>query len=564
MGYDVAFQLINTGAVVSMLERLAAGRPPPPSAFDERPDADSWADARNKVLQGSAEQAVRAAGQLVAIWSAATLPYVSARNFGITYQPVRMEEELTHIPSTGFGSPELLFSGLPRTDLVFSGCLEGNGTIGGYVTLVDDAADAIAVFANTLRPNLRERVMPVMRILQAAQREKLTVLESTDLLYGKVAQPELLRWPGFDSVSEPTTPLTAATLAALAMRIADSPDVTERDDILNALTGGPLTTSCISFDSARPIIEWLEGLFAQGVHERTWRAYIRVRFACWGDPPRRKLDPAWIEAALETDDPVRLRDILYVTTPRGLEHERSHQPLTPDLATKLLRAYALAEPHYQDLPEPEFDLFWPEELTAFFLKQGASLPAVIRSARNAQDMSALPALLRDFPYGQDMHQFIASCFVAFTHVARVAEPTPELGTSLRELVNKLIERLVLDTMTPELAKATAGVWVALLDRYPSEALPLADCTLIDQTPYTLALDLLSSREPSERWLGAIAGMLSESEGWMYNEDKKWLEHVLQRHRTWLTALYALGAESQDASLRKAAEVLHRRLDKSVT
>jgi CarD family transcriptional regulator len=200
MGYDVTFHLIDVEAVRDgLIPALLRGDPPPPSAFDQLDDAaEAWTASRTAVLEGEPQAAARAACELIVCWSAESLAYVWMRNFGITYHPLRMEEVLQSVPTTGFGSPRPLLEALlerrPELEPALPTRVEGSSTTGGFA--IAPNGSAIRQWYEELPPNMRRRAAPLLCIFRAAQRRGFGLYEATDLARELERHTHDLAWPG--------------------------------------------------------------------------------------------------------------------------------------------------------------------------------------------------------------------------------------------------------------------------------------------------------------------------------------------------------------------------------
>jgi hypothetical protein len=539
MGYDVHFQLVDPLRIYGLLTHLQEGKAPPPSAFDERPDAEAlWAKARAQILGDDPALAARVAGQLVVIWSAASLPFVWTRNFAVTYAPIRMEEELTAVPSSDFGSPELLFQAL--RGLSWTGRLEGSGSVGGYVYRVDRAAGAIKEFHDQLPPELRRRVLPLLQVLRAAQRHDLCVLESADLLGVTSVRTDMLCWPGLARFGLEGEPLTSAEwhhFGAAGPSFGDLEDATDRivaTDVCDretrsailALLHGVSWRSGYADPFLPRLLGWLERAFAAGEHEGTWQTYFRLCQAFHNRVPPRPLEPAWGIAALErSGDPALVCEMIHLFGPR------SPQAPTPELATALLQAYCRAPFRFDD--------YVPSYYVRHLVKHGAPPEALA----SLHDLPLLGELVSELDKLSSV-PLLEMLERALTY----AEPSEEIGEQLRQWFYLAQRR----AGPAELSERLARAWLELFARMAEHALPFPH--LDTPTVAQLIVDELLRRPPSVLLLRAVSEVLSSAPGWEDGEAA-WIAALLDRHRAALCALVELGLETGEAELRQAARVL---------
>lgn len=296
MQYDVSFQLIEPNAVRTVLESLVRGEKPAPSKFDERADAaDMWATAQQMVLQAESEAAARAVGQLVAMWSASTLPSVRIANFGVTSHPPKMADELRDVPHQEFTSPELaLFFPIltnRRPDLHFSGVLDDNFSIGGYVSSPRRAGRRLRLWYRSLPPSAQQQALPLLKIIRAAERHGYGVLESAGLLGSRCPEEAMLHWPGMNRFGLEGEPLsvdewralrrmgvsTSGDMADVSDRIVEvcPTDVSRRDLVLHILRDHNLDNPSHLIEVLPDIVQWLQTVL--WYDEAAWPLYRRYR-----------------------------------------------------------------------------------------------------------------------------------------------------------------------------------------------------------------------------------------------------------------------------------------------
>ena len=312
MGFEATFQLVRRIEVDEMLRCLVEGLPPPAGAFNLRTDAASrWDAAREAILHGDAETAAREACRLVISWCAASLPGVSARNLAVTSRPLRMEPALEDMPTEGFGPAEPLFAELlrvrPELARALPRSLDASVGIGALATRPEEAADALRAWSRELAPPLRERLLPLLRVLRAGQRHGLCVLECECLDEPAHDADGLLCWPGLDRFGLDGPALSAKEWSRLARagltsegdlsdlcdRVVEvAPDdhdrrsavltllarrrQTPRGEAIEELTAPRPTT-----EDARRLRRWLEGVLDQKtVPEGAWTAFAVVDAWC--------------------------------------------------------------------------------------------------------------------------------------------------------------------------------------------------------------------------------------------------------------------------------------------
>ncbi|MEM9187626.1 MAG: hypothetical protein AAGF12_00520 [Myxococcota bacterium] len=199
MGYDISFQLVDADKIASeLIPALVAGDPPPKSAFDDHENATKrWTTARERVLESPTTEAATEVCALVIQWSAASLPSVWTRNFGVTYEPLRMSEHLHYPPSQGYGGPERLFGALikarPELRGAFPSAITSNGSPGGFCERPNGPATH-EWWKGTQYDRTAGRYLSIVR---AAERHGLAVYESAELheSFGS-DDNRLLAWPG--------------------------------------------------------------------------------------------------------------------------------------------------------------------------------------------------------------------------------------------------------------------------------------------------------------------------------------------------------------------------------
>lgn len=224
MGYDVTFHLVDEDSIRrSLLPALLGGGPPPDGPFAQREGSEHlWTRAGELILEGSSDEAVAAATELAIRWSAASLPWVSARNLAMSYQPLHMEDELYDVSWGHSESAERLFQPLidvrPELQGRFPSRLEGNGRAGAYVP--SDWVDGrpLATSLTRIPESLRWRLLPILSVFRAAERHGFGVWEASDLVYDAPPRVDLLSWPGVGRFGLGGGDLTAAEWEGAAER----------------------------------------------------------------------------------------------------------------------------------------------------------------------------------------------------------------------------------------------------------------------------------------------------------------------------------------------------------
>ncbi|MBX2796755.1 MAG: hypothetical protein KTR31_03770 [Myxococcales bacterium] len=575
MGYDITFQIVSVHQLQQVFRHLVDGEPPPPSPFDDRDDAEVvWSEARRRVLAGPAEDAAKTACQLAALWSASSHPFVWTRNLGITYHPLRMEDELQGLPSTGFGSVpwflEPVLDLRPELRPHVPTYLDGNYTTGGYCRDPERAAEAVKAFWRELPPNLQSRITPLLTLLRAAQREGTGVLEATDLLGVPDAEQPRLAWPGLQRSPLGEGPLTAeewaATAAVWRTRDVDGTNALgDMEDLLDEVLRADVSDEavlrpvCEVLDRIRDswltlpdpvitqVLTHLEPALERGLHPQAWIAFDRIRGKLSAQGHEPSLDPSWALEALR------------------------HHPSDAPLAKAITSLYGPFVTEFRT-PSPELaQTLLPATLGA----DGESSWYLMRCAGDgayATLLEAPPAEVRldVIMHAMDLVSMPRQLHPRLLHVLLQqlqAAPSEEGIAEIVRVVEWLLIRISDEPPSQDIVEGIAELWGRMWEVAPEAAsFDVAYMLRTSELTERVLPHLLAS-PPSDAGVGAVLSALTLTP----YDDR---DGVLQRHQARVLPLLAHGLASDDPNVRRTtlqclnetqhapwlAPVLHERLE----
>ncbi len=552
MGYDCHFQLVDAYATQRMLAALVTGAPPPPSEFDALPEAQAlWSQARALVLGPDAAAASRAAGELVAHWNAASRAFVWTRNMAATYHPIRMEDALKGLPSHRFVSPDrFLFDALP-VRLSLSGRLEGNSQVGGFVANVDDAAHEIRALYDDLHEPMQRRLRPILSLFRAAERHRLAVLESADLLGVTSAHQAMLHWPGLARYGLDGGPLTAEEWTAFAQarpsqldlhdavdRIVecDVHDPSARAAVL-ALLLDRSNTDWTSAERER-IAQWIARCFATEDLALASRAIARYRGA--GSAQSARVDDATLAALLRTTTDASV--VSHWVKQYG--PDATSKP-GPELAALLLEALCRTT--------PSFDGIAPSHYARHLGDCGASN----RAFGQMLDDDGRFEYLREMALDLGSETMEDNSEALLRAVERRVADGPLDAVAARWFGDELARCMCAEVETDEqrAVRERAGeLWCALYERQPSIDPCYSDSHLEDEAFVLRITERLLLAPRSTAQLRAVAASIGCTADWD-NDDGAWIAPFCARHRDALVALIELGLASGERDDLRAASAL---------
>lgn len=573
MGYDIHLQILYPGELERLFEHLVAGRSPPPSAFDQRGDASAlWDEARDKILSGEPGLAARTACQLAAIWSAESHPHVWLRNLGVTYHPLRMEDELRGLPSAGFGASmgflHPLLALRPELEEHVPHSLDGSYSTGGFCSSPGDVVPELRAFHRSLDAPLQRRVFPLLMLLREAQRRGACVLESSDLLdVGEPpeAQPwwqELLR----------TTPggpaLSAGGWAELERHWLDRDvdDVRALDQLGGILERiveadldepgvlapicGLLHRICESYlvfpdEEILGVLCHLEGPLEARTYPRAWIPYERLTGKLTSHTPQPRLRSELVDAALDAlrrgpDDTGLIRALIRhytASTDRFLDPD----PPVPELARGLLEAL---QRHRERL-----DLEEPDHVRRHLIKDAGEEAAQVLLAQ-PHGPELLEILCVDLlDAGGDVAAAQHQPLVALVERCLEPEGIPErLARQIARALTVVITSYEEDPLPDPLLSSLARAWHRLSRVAPDHA--ALDCEGGVQDPRlpeaVLALLLADEPEPSGALLSTVLSVLYLTPPERPSDGSLWQGELLDRHQDAMLPLLAHGLASSGA------------------
>lgn len=552
MGYDCHFQLIDPAATQRMLAALVAGAPPPPSPFDARPDAQTlWAQAREIVLGADRSASSRAAGELVAQWNAASLAFVWVRNLGATYHPIRMEDALKGLPSHLFGSPDrFLFDALPIT-LRLSGRLEGNAQVGGYVANVEDAAHEIRALYDDLFEPMQRRLRPVLALFRAAERRRLAVLESSDLLPVTSEHAAMLHWPGLSRFGLEGEPLTAEEWRSFAR--ANPPESDLRDavdrivecDVADAEKRAAVLALLIERSRASwtrgeraRIAQWIAKCFSTADLALASRAMPSYGSA--GSVDAASLDEGTLASLLATTtDPS--------VVSHWVEHFGPESKRTPSaaLAQALLDAMCNTTPRFHGIS--------PAYFARHLLRCGASNRPFAKLIETDAGFDYFYELALDLS-----DEATDGLRVPLLHAAKRALDAEQINARHASMLAQELASMMRATVDGDdersLRERAAEVWCALYESEPSIDPSYSDGYVEDVEFALRVIERLLRAPQSVAQLRAVAASLQSIAGWEDGEGD-WIAPFCERYREALFALIELGLARDERETLRAAQSL---------